>query len=126
MEAPLFNAPRFIDSGTGTAYDNAANKIRMFKPVTSDALTNDAMARQRQADALNLEMQADLARSQEYGKYKAGLDEFNNKVVSTLTDVANKNRQFDYQHNIEDVQQKNANIAEKSKFFDQAAYATQD
>jgi hypothetical protein len=40
--------------------------------------------------------------------------------------IADTNSQFRWQHAIEDIQAKNANIAEKSKFFDQAAYATQD
>ena len=126
MHAPLLNAPRFIDSGQKAAYDAAANRIRMYKPVTSDAIRNDAAMRQRQAEATNLEIQGNLARSQEIGKYNAALDEFNNQNIIRNTEIANQNRHLDWQHDIEDVQAKNANIAEKSKFFDQAAYATQD
>lgn len=126
MQAPLLNAPRFIDSGAGDAYQIAANKTRLSKNVNSNAVVNESLLRQRQADAQNLEAQARLARSQEFGKYKAGLDEFNNNIVLQNTDIANKNRQLDWQHDIEDVQMRNANIAEKSKFWDQAAYASQD
>lgn len=126
MHAPLLNAPRFIDSGQKAAYDAAANRTRMYKPVTSDATRNDAAIRQRQAEATNLEIQGNLAHSQEVGKYHAALDEFNNQNMIRNTEIANQNRHLDWQHDIEDVQAKNANIAEKSKFFDQAAYATQD
>ena len=126
MSAPLLNSPRFIDSGQKQAYINAANRTRMYKPVTSDSTRNDAAMRQRQADATNLELQGDLAHSQEVGKYHAMLDEFNNQNTLRNTEIANQNRHFDFQHDIEDVQAKNANIAEKSKFFDQAAYATQE
>lgn len=126
MHAPLLNAPRFIDSGQKAAYDAAANRTRMYKPVTSDATRNDAAIRQRQAEATNLEIQGNLAHSQEVGRYHAALDEFNNQNIIRNTEIANQNRHLDWQHDIEDVQAKNANIAEKSKFFDQAAYATQD
>ena len=126
MSAPLLNSPRFIDSGQKQAYINAANRTRMYKPVTSDSTRNDAAMRQRQADATNLELQGNLAHSQEVGKYHAMLDEFNNQNTLRNTEIANQNRHFDFQHDIEDVQAKNANIAEKSKFFDQAAYATQE
>ena len=126
MHASLLNSPRFIDSGQKAAYDAAANRTRMYKTVTSDAIRNDAAMRQRQAEATNLEIQGNLARSQEIGKYNAALDEFNNQNIIRNTEIANQNRHLDWQHDIEDVQAKNANIAEKSKFFDQAAYATQD
>ena len=126
MHAPLLNSPRFIDSGQKAAYDAAANRTRMYKPVTSDATRNDAAIRQRQAEATNLEIQGNLARSQEIGRYNAMLDEFNNQNMIRNTEIANQNRHLDWQHDIEDIQAKNANIAEKSKFFDQAAYATQD
>ena len=126
MSTPLLNSPRFIDSGQKQAYINAANRTRMYKPVTSDSTRNDAAMRQRQADATNLELQGNLAHSQEIGKYHAMLDEFNNQNTLRNTEIANQNRHFDFQHDIEDVQAKNANIAEKSKFFDQAAYATQE
>lgn len=126
VSAPQLNASRFIDSGQKDAYNLAANKTRMFKPVTSDFTANDAALRQRHAEATNLELQGNLAHSQEVGRYHAALDEFNNQNAIRNTEVANQNRHLDWQHNLEDIQAKNANIAEKSKFFDQAAYATQD
>jgi len=95
MQSPLLNAPRFIDSGQGNAYQNAANRILSHKPITSDAVANDAGLRQRQAEATNLELQGALARSQEYGKYKSGLDQFNNENILRFTDIANQNNQFD-------------------------------
>ena len=85
------------------------------------------MTRQQELQkALELERQSDLADSQEYGQYKAVLDDYNNKVALRNTDIANKNRELRYNRLAQAVQMKNANIAEKSKFFDQAAYATQD
>lgn len=126
MQGPLLNAPRYINAGTGNAYRIQADNVRMSKPVTSDAMQNDLMQRSRQQEARQLELQGALADSQEYGQYKAGLDEFTNNNILRNTDIANRNAQLRWQHGIEDVQAKNANIAEKSKFFDQAAYATQD
>lgn len=122
----LLNAPRYVNSGTGNAYRNQANQLRLFKPATSDAMQNDLMARDRQREALNAELQGNLADSQEYGQYKAGLDDFNRDYTQKKYNIAEQNKQLRWQHEIENVQAKNANIAEKSKFFDQAAYATQD
>ena len=126
MQGPLLNAPRYINTGTGNAYRVQADNTRMSKPVTSDAMQNDLMQRSRQQEARQLELQGALADSQEYGQYKTGLDEFNNNNILRNTEIANQNSQLRWQHEIENVQAKNANIAEKSKFFDQAAYATQD
>ena len=126
MQGPLLNAPRYINTGTGNAYRVQADNVRMSKPVTSDAMQNDLMQRSRQQEARQLELQGALADSQEYGQYKAGLDEFTNKNILRNTDIANQNGQLRWQHELENIQAKNANIAEKSKFFDQAAYATQD
>jgi len=126
MQAPLLNAPRFVSSGAGDAYRQMASKLRLYKPISSDATDVDASQRARSEKALELELQGVLADANDFKEYMRGLDEFNNKNILQLTDIANQNRQFDWQHDIEDVQMKNANIAEKSKFFDQAAYATQD
>lgn len=126
MQGPILNAPRYVNTGTGNAYRTQADNTRISKPVTSDAMQNDLMQRSRQQEARQLELQGALADSQEYGQYKAGLDEFINNNILRNTDIANQNAQLRWQHGIEDVQAKNANIAEKSKFFDQAAYATQD
>lgn len=122
----LLNAPRYINSGTGDAYRNQAKQLRLFKPTTSDALQNDLMARDRQREALQAELQGNLADSQEYGQYKNNLDAFTNDLRMKQYNIADTNSQLRWQHAIEDIQAKNANIAEKSKFFDQAAYATQD
>ena len=126
MDAPLVNAPRFVDTGTGDAYDAAANKTRMFKNISPDLIAGDAMQRQRSTDATQLELQGNLARSKEFGQYKAGLDEFINKDILRRTDINNQNKQFDWKHDIEDVQMTNSNIAEKSKFFDQFGYSALD
>ena len=122
----LLNAPRYINTGTGNAYRNQANQLRLFKPTTSNALQNDLMARDRQREALQAELQGNLADSQEYGQYKNNLDAFTNDLRMKQYNIADTNSQLRWQHAIEDVQAKNANIAEKSKSFDQAAYATQD
>ena len=126
MQGPILNAPRYINTGTGNAYRTQADNTRISKPVTSDAMQNDLMQRSRQQEARQLELQGALADSQEYGQYKAGLDEFTNNNILRNTDIANQNGQLRWQHELESIQAKNANIAEKSKFFDQAAYATQD
>lgn len=126
MQDALLNTPRFVSSGRGDAYRALANQARMSKPVTSDAMQNDLMQRQRQQEAFNYEMQGTLADSEDFGKYLAGLQDFWNNEQLRHVNTANQNGQLRWQHGIEDVQAKNANIAEKSKFFDQAAYATQD
>lgn len=126
MQDALLNTPRFISSGRGDAYRALANQARMSKPVTSDAMQNDLMQRQRQQEAFNYEMQGTLADSEDFGKYLSGLQDFWNNEQLRHVNVANQNGQLRWQHEIENVQAKNANIAEKSKFFDQAAYATQD
>ena len=120
------NAPRYINSGTGDAYRNQSNQLRLFKPTTSDALQNDLMARDRQREALQSELQGNLADSQEFGQYKANLDAFINDLRLKQYNIADTNSQLRWQHAIEDVQAKNANIAEKSKFWDQAGYSLQD
>ncbi len=126
MQDALLNTPRFVSSGRGDAYRALANQTRMSKPVTSDSMQNDLMQRQRQQDAFNYEMQGTLADSEEFGKYLAGLQDFWNNEQLRHVNVANQNGQLRWQHELENIQAKNANIAEKSKFFDQAAYATQD
>lgn len=126
MQAPLTNAPRFINSGTGDAYRTSGKKLKLHKASTSDATMDWLTHQQELQKALGLELQGNLADSQEYGQYKAFLDDYNNKVALRNTDISNKNRELRWNKQVQDVQMKNANIAEKSKFFDQAAYTTQD
>lgn len=118
MMAPLENAPRYINTGTGNAYRNRANAARLYKANSSDSVINDMLRRQRDQEALNYDLQGSLSDSQEYGQYLNNLENWKRETQLRSTDIANKNRHFDWQHDIEDVQQKNANIAEKSKFRD--------
>lgn len=122
----LLNAPRYTNSGTGDAYRNLANSQRFHKNVTSDPTANWGEQQQQLQTALQSELQGSLADSQEFGKYIGGLAEFLNNNALKRTDIANQNRQYRVADNQADVLQKNTNIAEKSKFFDQAAYSTQD
>ena len=126
MQEFLLNAPRYINSGTGDAYRNLANSQRLHKNVTSDPTANWGEQQQQLQTALQSELQGHLADSQEFGKYIGGLAEFLNNNALKRTDIANQNRQYRVADNQADVLQKNTNIAEKSKFFDQAAYSTQD
>ena len=126
MQEFLLNAPRYINSGTGDAYRNLANSQRLHKNVTSDSTANWGEQQQQLQTALQSELQGHLADSQEFGKYIGGLAEFLNNNALKRTDIANQNRQYRVADNQADVLQKNTNIAEKSKFFDQAAYSTQD
>lgn len=123
---PNLNAPRYINNGEGDAYRTAANTTRMFKPTSSNALTNDIGLRQRQQQATQYDLQGSLADSKNYGAYKQGLDAFNNEQFLRNLDFANKKRELDWKHDIETIQAANANTSQKSKFFDQAAYSTQD
>ena len=123
---PNLNAPRYINNGEGDAYRTAANTTRMFKPTSSNALTNDIGLRQRQQQATQYDLQGSLADSKNYGAYKQGLDTFNNEQFLRNLDFANKRRELDWKHDIETIQAANANTSQKSKFFDQAAYSTQD
>lgn len=122
QQAPLLNSPRFIDSGTGAAYQAAADKTRMYKPTTSDAALNEANMRAREADALNYELQGDLAESQERAKYQAGLDEFTNQNILRNTDIANANAQYRLTKQQQDVQADNAYLSQLSNFTN--AFAT--
>ena len=100
--------------------------MKLHKAISSDA-TGDWLQRQQELQkSLGYELQGDLADSQEYGKYKQVLDDYLNSVILRNTDIANKNRELRYNRMVQGVQMKNANIAEKSKFIDQASYATQD
>lgn len=126
MQAPLINSPRFVSTGTGDEYRKMANAMRMAKPISSDPIEVEAAQKAAQKAAFDLEQQGFLADSKEFGAYLNKLDEINAQNILRQTDIANQNKHFLWQHDIEDTQMKNANIAEKSKFFDQAAYATQD
>jgi hypothetical protein len=88
------NAPRYINTGAGDAYRTQANQLRVFKPVTSDALQNDLMARDRQREALQAELQGNLADSQEFGQYKTNLDAFTNDLRMKQYNIADTNSQF--------------------------------
>lgn len=126
MSTPLTNAPRFISSGTGDAYRTAAKRVLMNKPVTSNAIVNNADDLQRQQRAFDYEMQGSLADAKEFAQHMANLQDYQNKVALRNTEIANQNRNYDVQYNYQNILQKNANIAEKRRIKDQWAYGMLD
>lgn len=121
----LRDAPRMILTGAGNAYRNQANQI-IDKQTTSNGLDAGLLSQMNAQQRRQLNLQGDLQDSQEFGQYRREMDNFINEYGLQRYNIADQNDQLRWQHGIEDVQAKNANIAEKSKFFDQAAYATQD
>ena len=71
---------RFVLSGLGNQYRDAANRMKLIKQVTSDQNIANADIRQRMAQVNDYYLKGAMQDSKEWSAYQTGLSDFVNKV----------------------------------------------
>ena len=122
---PAFNPsnPRFVSSGVGKAYQDAATKVGFAKQATSDARLNLADKFQRDKTAIDYQVKGTALDSQEWSKYLNDLADFKYKTEAKNYDIASQNK-YSWNNNLWKIAQvENAGISEISKHRNNLIYS---